>query len=126
MFFAVLSGIPLCILPVKDTIEELFWKEKGLSKKINVLITLALVVICYLLSILIDDIGDAITLTGATINPVVGYIIPILFYWKVREDLPLKSKEKIFCLFTIIVITAASIMSLGEYINLKVNGHGTH
>ena len=71
LFFAVMTAAPLCVLPAKDTVEELFWKEVGLNKKINALVTLALVFVCFLLSILIDKIGDAITLAGATINPVV-------------------------------------------------------
>ena len=66
-----MTAAPLCVLPAKDTVEELFWKEEGLNKKINALVTLALVFVCFLLSIMIDKIGDAITLAGATINPVV-------------------------------------------------------
>ena len=71
MFFAVVTAAPLCVLPAKDTVEELFWKETKLTPKLNVLVTLALVFVCFLLSILIEKIGDAITLAGATINPVV-------------------------------------------------------
>jgi len=67
-----MTAAPLCVLPAKDTVEELFWKEQGMNMKINALVTLALVFVCFLLSILIDKIGDAITLAGATINPVVS------------------------------------------------------
>jgi sodium-coupled neutral amino acid transporter 11 len=91
LFFAVVTAAPLCVLPAKDTVEELFFKEKGLNTKANGLVTLSLVSICFLLSISIDTIGDAITLAGATINPVIGFIIPIMFYWKVRTDLPTTS-----------------------------------
>ena len=71
MFFAVMTAAPLCVLPAKDTVEELFWKKEGMSTKVNALVALAIVFVCFLLSILIDKIGDAITLAGATINPVV-------------------------------------------------------
>ena len=84
MFFAVLTAAPLCVLPAKDTVEELFYKKEGMNKKVNALVTLALVFVCFLLSILIDKIGDAITLAGATINPVIGFIIPVVFHWKVH------------------------------------------
>ena len=67
----MLTAAPLCVLPAKDTVEELFFKESGMNTKVNALVTLALVFLCFLLSILIDKIGDAITLAGATINPVV-------------------------------------------------------
>ena len=72
MFFAVMTAAPLCVLPAKDTVEELFYKKKLLDKKRNILVTLVLVFLCFLLSISIDKIGDAITLAGATINPVVS------------------------------------------------------
>jgi amino acid permease len=117
-----MTAAPLCVLPAKDTVEELFWKEEGLNKKINALVTLALVFICFLLSILIEKIGDAITLAGATINPVIGFIIPVIFYWKVNEDLPISSKEKILSLLSAVIIIVVSIMSLGQFIYSKING----
>lgn len=67
-----MTAAPLCVLPAKDTVEELFYKKEGLNTKINALVTLSLVAICFILSISIDKIGDAITLAGATINPVVS------------------------------------------------------
>jgi amino acid permease len=79
-----MTAAPLCVLPAKDTVEELFYKEIGMNKKVNTLVTLGLVFTCFLLSILINKIGDAITLAGATINPVIGFIIPVIFYWKVN------------------------------------------
>lgn len=110
------------MLPAKDTVEELFWKEKGLDKKKNVLVTLALVFACFLLSISIDKIGDAITLAGATINPVIGFIIPVAFYWKVKADRPIFSIEKLTSLFVAVIIIIVSIVSLGNFIYLKVTG----
>ena len=67
-----MTAAPLCVLPAKDTVEELFYKKKLLDKKRNILVTLVLVFLCFLLSISIDKIGDTITLAGATINPVVS------------------------------------------------------
>jgi hypothetical protein len=71
-----MTAAPLCILPAKDTVEELFWKEEGMNKKINALVTLALVFVCFILSIMIDRIGDAITLSGAITNPLVINFTP--------------------------------------------------
>ncbi|TNV80099.1 hypothetical protein FGO68_gene9741 [Halteria grandinella] len=120
LFFAVMTAAPLCVLPAKDTVEELFYKKEGLSTKVNALVTLALVAICFLLSISIDKIGDAITLAGATINPVIGFIIPVMFYWKVRSDLPATSYQKVISLSVAIIIIIVSIMSLGNFIYLKI------
>jgi len=54
MFFAVMASAPICVLPAKDTVEELFFKKEGLDRKRNVLVTLGLVVVCFLLSISFD------------------------------------------------------------------------
>jgi hypothetical protein len=47
-----------------------------MNKKINALVTLALVFVCFILSIMIDRIGDAITLSGAITNPLVINFTP--------------------------------------------------
>ena len=31
--FSIIAAAPLCVLPSKDTVEELFFKEKGMNKK---------------------------------------------------------------------------------------------
>src|SRR5947209_3633366 len=51
LFFAILASAPLCVLPAKDTVEELFWKDKGMTNKINTLVTLGLVTVCYLMAV---------------------------------------------------------------------------
>jgi amino acid permease len=117
-----MTAAPLCVLPAKDTVEELFWKENGMSNKVNALVTLALVFVCFLLSILINKIGDAITLAGATINPVIGFIIPVAFYWKVKQELPWTSKEKLTSLLVAIIIIVVSLMGLGNFIYNKIKG----
>ena len=33
LLFSVMAAAPLCVLPSKDTIEELFYKEKGMTTK---------------------------------------------------------------------------------------------
>jgi amino acid permease len=120
LFFAVLTAAPLCVLPAKDTVEELLFKQDGMNTKVNALVTLALVSVCFLMSIMISKIGDAITLAGATINPVIGFIIPVVFHWKVHQEKPLLSWEKGLSLAAAIVIILVSLMSLGQFIYQKV------
>lgn len=67
----MLSSSPLCVLPAKDTVEELFWKKTGMKVKTNMLVTLCVVAICWVPAIFVADIGDAITIAGSTTNPVV-------------------------------------------------------
>lgn len=81
LLFAIISAAPLCVLPSKDTIEELFYKENGMTKKANFLWTLALVTLNCALAVAIPNIGDAMTIVGSTINPVIGFILPVVFIW---------------------------------------------
>ena len=76
-----MTAAPLCVLPAKDTVEELFWKKEGMNRKINALVTLSIILVCYLLAIFIDSIGDAITLAGATTNPIVRIASIIVIDW---------------------------------------------
>lgn len=86
ILFSVMTAAPLCVLPQKDTIEELFFKERGMSTKTNAFVTVLLVALCFGLSLLIQTIGDAMTLVGSSINPLIGFILPVLFSWPLMKD----------------------------------------
>lgn len=86
LLFAVICAAPLCVLPSKDTIEELLYKDKGMTKKMNILWTFVLILINMGLAIAIPNIGAAMTLVGSTINPVIGFILPVIFYWPQIKD----------------------------------------
>ena len=81
-----MAAAPLCVLPSKDTVEELFFKEKGMSKNTNLIVTFILVTVNCVLASFIPNIGDAMTLVGSTINPVIGFILPVVFYWEYIKD----------------------------------------
>ena len=87
-FFAIATAAPLVVLPAKDTVEEMVAKgdpNRRLNKKENLLTTLGLIFTCYILASVIPSISDAMTLVGSTTNPAVGFILPIIFYWKSIE-----------------------------------------
>jgi hypothetical protein len=69
-----MTAAPLRVLLAKNAVEELFWKEEGFSKKVNALVILGIVFICFLLSIFIDSFGEAVTL-GASIIPMVNKLL---------------------------------------------------
>jgi hypothetical protein len=48
--------------------------------------TLLLVIISCLLAACIPDVGKAMNLVGSKINPVMGFILPVIFYWKCIKD----------------------------------------
>jgi len=39
-----------------------------------------MIISCYLLAVSIPDIGSVISIAGATVNPFIGFLFPIIFY----------------------------------------------
>ncbi len=120
LFFAIATAAPLVVLPAKDTIEEIVAKgnpNRRLSNKENLITTLSLIVICYLLSIVIPSISAAMTLVGSTTNPAVGFVLPIIFYWKsIEEDnVPVCSCQKITAIIVAVFIICISMLSLYNF-----------
>lgn len=81
LLFAVICAAPLCVLPAKDTVEELCFGGQVMSRRENFIVTLAVVLVNLTLAIVVPNIGSAMTLVGSTINPVIGFIMPVFFYW---------------------------------------------
>jgi hypothetical protein len=80
LLFSVIASIPIAMIPSKDSIEELFFKDKGMSKSLNLVITFLLISLNCIMALFVPDIGSAITLVGSTINPIIVKIIS--FYFK--------------------------------------------
>lgn len=74
-----------------------------------------MVVFCFVMSVAIPNIGDAITLTGATINPFIGYIFPIMYYLKI-DPRPLKSWDKIVAILIMLFIMTISALGLMQFL----------
>lgn len=117
----MIVSAPLDLLPCKNSIEELFFKEKGMSPKQNFWVTFALVFISAIFALFIDSIGDAMTLMGNTINPVVAFFLPIYFWMPFIKDQPWYSSEKLKCLFTVSLVLVASVLSLLEFFQESEN-----
>jgi hypothetical protein len=73
-----LAATALCVLPAKETVEELFLKKQRMSNKQNVLWTFIIVFVSYAFAMFIPSIGDAMTLAGCTTNPMVNFLFNIL------------------------------------------------
>ena len=109
--FAVICAAPLCVLPSKDTIEELLYKDNGMSFKQNLMWTFILTLVNFGIAAVIPNIGAAMTLVGCTINPVIGFIMPVFFYWPQIRDTPWYGPEKMKAVVNVIVITIVSILA---------------
>lgn len=120
LIFAIFAAAPTCVLPSKDTYEELVYPENGLPKVQNIIVTIVMCLICYGFAVAIPGIGDAITILGCTTNPLIGFIFPVIFYLRIIKDAPFY--KKVLCWVTLVFITAVSITSLTLFIMDKVNG----
>ena len=67
----------------------------------NIIISTSIVLFCYIMAILLPNVGSVIAMTGATVNPFIAYIFPIMFYLKLDEA-PSLSSGKI-CAFTVLI-----------------------
>mmetsp|Transcript_4872 Transcript_4872/g.8357 ORF Transcript_4872/g.8357 Transcript_4872/m.8357 type:complete len:87 (+) Transcript_4872:1057-1317(+) len=42
------------------------------------------------MAVCIPDIGTVISIAGATVNPFIGFLFPIIFYLKIENDIMLR------------------------------------
>lgn len=71
-----------------------------------------MIVVCYILAVLVPNIGTVISVAGATVNPFIGFIFPILFYLKLDSN-PF-SFNKLFAVFVLILIVVISILGFRQ------------
>ena len=51
-------------------------------------------------------------LVGSTINPIIGFLMPVVFYWKVMKEKNAKNTlDKVAMVLTVVVIVIVSIAS---------------
>ena len=110
---AVVTATPINYIPAKETLMQLL-RIKKLSKQQNRMVSISMVMTTYLLSMIIPNISAAITLTGATVNPFIGFIFPIMFYLKI-DPKPITSWSKIFAIVIMGIIIFASAVGLVNF-----------
>lgn len=81
-----------------------------MSPKENFIVTLAMVVGCWFCACFVPSIGDAITLTGATTNPIVGFILPCMFYLRVFPESAWWKKAIAWVVLTIAIFGSVAIL----------------
>jgi hypothetical protein len=74
------------------------------------LATLSLVTICFVLSIALTNLGDAMTILGATTNAAIGFLLPIVFYLKIEK--PEYRKKRVIAKAVFIAVFMVSIVEL--------------
>ena len=112
MLAGVILASPLCLMPAKDTIEELFLgQERIMTRGENLACTFIVVTACFLAAVCIPSISDAMTVIGSTTNPMIGFCFPIMFWLKVDQS-PTFSPERLVAHFINVIVILVGFSSL--------------
>lgn len=94
-----------------------------MTKRENFFVTLAMCSICYVVALLVPDLTDALTLLGATINPLMGFILPCVFFLKLCPD---ESKTKRGLAYASIIFTVISCLAVIYYFIIDLEKNTFH
>ena len=86
----------------------------------NLLCTFIVVTACFLAAVCIPNIGDAMTVIGATSNPAVGFCLPII-YWLKMDQSPKYSPKRVVAHLINVFVMIIGVLSLVSFIMKKVN-----
>lgn len=118
LIFTIMTAGPLSLLPWKDTCEVIFLDNEKMTDSQNLMTTLFLTGICYLLAIFVPKIGDVISFLGFTWNPFIGFILPIAWYLKLCPESSYVIKA--ISIWILILIIAIAVWGLFDFLNLKL------
>lgn len=106
---AVIAAAPLAVLPAKYAWEAARHGIEEMSGTENILVSFAMVILCYSMALLLPNVGSVIAITGATVNPFIGYLFPIIFYLKLDPKAG-SSSAKIFAKVIMLGVSFVSVM----------------
>jgi hypothetical protein len=79
------------------------------------------VLISFFLSLAIPNIGDAMTILGATTNSGIGFLLPIIFYLKLESKLPSLSNQRLIAYAVFVFICISSVIEIGTFVYKKIH-----
>lgn len=82
-----------------------------MSGRENIIVSAAMVIFCYSMALLLPNVGSVIAVTGATVNPFIGFIFPVMFYLKIDRS-PALSAQKLFAKIVLVAVLLVSILGL--------------
>lgn len=110
---------PFCVLPTKDSFEEVFGAK--MTAKQNVLATFGLCAFSFVIAAIVPTIGDIMTILGATTNSAIGFLLPIVYYLKLERKAPRFSNKKVVAYFVFVLISLCSVIELTTFVMKKAN-----
>ena len=110
MCIVVLFATPFCVLPTKDSIEEV--SGTPLTAGRNVFWTIVILAVGMLLSLVLTNISVVTAFLGATTNAAVGFLLPIMYFWHVEKRSPWYTNKKLASYFFFVFIIISSFIEL--------------
>ena len=83
--------------------------------------TFVLVLICFVLSISITNIGDAMTILGATTNSGIGFLLPIIFYLRTERRTYKWAPQMLIAYGVFGFISISSLVTLWLFVSEKLS-----
>mgnify|MGYP001626781333 CR=1 FL=1 len=110
MMIVVVFATPFCVLPTKDSIEEV--RNRKFTPKENVFYTCLLMLCATILSCAFQNIKTPISILGATTNSAIGFLFPIAYYLKMEKKTSPYTNMKIVCYIIFVFICISSVIEL--------------
>ena len=126
LLLVVVFATPFCVLPTKDSLEDVFGiKEDGrkLSKCQNFWATMFVLLTSFTVSVFVTSFGTVMTVLGATTNSAIGFLLPITFYLKCEKKAPTFSNKKCVAYMLFGFICCASVIELTTFGIRTANGN---
>lgn len=110
MMIVVVFATPFCVLPTKDSIEEV--RNRKFTRNENIMWTIILNWCACAVSCAFKSIKTPITILGATTNSAIGFLLPICYYLRMERKTPKYTNMKIGCYFVFCFICISSLIEL--------------
>ena len=110
MMIVVVFACPFCVLPTKDSIEEV--RGRKFTNKENICWTVVLNALTLAISLAFNNIKTPISILGATTNGAIGFLLPIMYYLKMEKRSSPYTNMKIACYIVFVFICISSVIEL--------------
>ena len=120
MMVVVTFAVPFCVLPMKDSIEEV--RGRKFTKKDNIIWTLVINISIAIISCIFLTIKLPIAILGATTNSAIGFLLPVCYYLKLEKRTSPYTNMKIGCYIVFFFICVSSIIELVTIVIDVANG----
>lgn len=110
ILIVVTFATPFCVLPCKDSIEDI--RGKKLVGYENFIWSLTLIIVSMLFAMAFTNIGTIMTILGATTNSAIGFLLPIVFYLKSTKKAPVHRIDRLMAKFLFVFICFASVITM--------------